>query len=197
MRGRPRLATLLGVQAFALVAFTAVLPVEIVLAKGVLGAGDAGYGALLAAWGVGMVAGGAVFAGSATVPLERLLVAGTAAIAVAYALMAGAPGLGLACAGAALGGVGNGVQWVALVSALQLETASAFQARVMALLESVGALAPGIGFAAGGVLGATLGARTVFALAAAGAAAAAFAFSLRRRLRTDEGRPEGRLSEWS
>ncbi len=182
VRGRPRLATLLGVQAFALVAFTAVLPVEIFLAKGVLGSGDAGYGAMLAAWGVGMVAGGALFAGAGRASLERLLVCGTAAIAASYAVMAGAPGLEVACAGAALGGVGNGVQWVALVSALQLETAPRFQARVMALLESVGALAPGLGFAAGGVLGALLGARTVFAAAAAGAAVAtlAFALSLRR-----------------
>lgn len=204
VRARPRLAALLGVQAFALVAFTAVLPVEIVLAKGVLGVGDAGYGAMLAAWGVGMVTGGALFAGARRASLEWLLVAGTAAIALAYAVMAGAPGLAVACVGAAAGGVGNGLQWVALVSALQVETEQGFQARVMALLESVGAVAPGLGFAAGGVLGATLGARTVFAAAAAGAALAAgcFAVSLARRqgLRpaTGEGRPDGRLSEeWS
>jgi hypothetical protein len=177
VRGSRRLRSLLEVQAFALVSFTAVLPVEVVFAKGTLGAGDAGYGALLAAWGGGMVAGGGLFALASRASLGRLLVAGTAAIAVSYALMAGAPTLLVACAAAALGGVGNGVQWVALVSALQLETAPAFQARVMSLMEAVGAAAPGVGFALGGVLAATLSPRAAFAAAAAGAALATIAFA--------------------
>ena len=77
------------------------------------------------------------------------------------------------------------MQWVALVSALQLATAPAFQARVMSLMEAVGAAAPGIGFALGGVLAATLGPRAAFAAAAAGAALATIAFAL------TEGQPSG------
>ena len=197
VRGSRRLRGLLGVQAFALVSFTAVLPVEVVLAKGTLGAGDAGYGALLAAWGAGMVAGGGLFAAARRMSLDRLLVAGTAAIAVSYAAMAGAPTLAVACAAAALGGLGNGVQWVALVSALQLATAPAFQARVMSLMEAVGAAAPGVGFALGGVLAATLSPRAAFAAAAAGAGLAALAFVITLRPRKAEGRPAGRPSQWS
>jgi MFS family permease len=106
--------------------------------------------------------------------------------------MAGAPTLAVACAAAALGGIGNGVQWVALVSALQVSTAAAFQARVMSLMEAVGAAAPALGFALGGVLAATLGPRAVFAAAAAGAALAAIAFAVSPRPRKDEDRHEGR-----
>jgi hypothetical protein len=106
--------------------------------------------------------------------------------------MAGAPTLFVACAAAALGGVGNGVQWVALVSALQLATAPGFQARVMSLMEAVGAAAPGLGFALGGVLAATLSPRAAFAAAAGGAAAAAVAFAVTRRSRRGEARVAGR-----
>src|SRR5438445_462291 len=55
VRREPAVRGLLAVQALALVFFTAVLPVEVVFAKATLGAGDAGYGILLTAWGAGMV----------------------------------------------------------------------------------------------------------------------------------------------
>jgi MFS family permease len=177
VRDDPRLRRLLGAQAFALVFFTAVIPVEVVLAKGALGAGDAGYGALLASWGGGMVAGGALFALARRARLSWLLAGSTAAIALAYGLMAAAPTLAAACAAAALGGVGNGVQWVALVSALQLATAPALQARVMSLMEALAAATPGVGFVLGGVLAATLGPRAAFGAAAVGAAGATVALA--------------------
>jgi MFS family permease len=138
-----------------------------------------------------------VFAAARRASLDGLLVAGTAAIAVSYALMAGAPTLAFACAAAALGGLGNGVQWVALVSALQLATVPAFQARVMSLMEAVGAAAPGVGFALGGLLAATLDARAAFAAAAAGAGVAAVAFAVKLRPRKVEGRLGERPSQWS
>ena len=65
----------------ALVAFFASAePVEVLFAKSSLHAGDAGFGALVAVWGVGMVAGGIVFARSSRRPLAPLLVGGTLAI---------------------------------------------------------------------------------------------------------------------
>ena len=48
-----RCARLLGAQALAFVFFALVIPIEVVFAKETLDAGDAGYGALLASWGVG------------------------------------------------------------------------------------------------------------------------------------------------
>lgn len=181
VRRHPALGRLLGGQALALVFLTAVLPVEVVFAKATLHAGDAGYGALLASWGVGMVAGAALFARAHRVPLARLLVAGTLAVGAAYGLTAGAPTLAAACAAAALGGVGNGVQWVAFVTALQTATAPALQARVVSLMEAVAAAAPGAGFALGGVLAAAASPRTAFAVAGAGVALAAAAFALATR----------------
>ncbi len=61
VRSRPALGRLLGAQALAFVFFALVIPIEVVFAKQTLGAGDAGYGALLASWGIGMVAGSLVF----------------------------------------------------------------------------------------------------------------------------------------
>jgi hypothetical protein len=189
--GRPELRALLATQALALVSFTAVLPVEVVLAKGTLGAGDAGYGALLASWGAGMVAGGAVFAAAPRVALKAMLVVGTAAVAAGYAGMGAAPGIAAACAGAALGGAGNGVQWVALVSAVQGLTSQPFQARVMSLLESVSAAAPAVGFVLGGLLAAAASPRATFVAAAAGSALATVAFAA-------AGRPaSGGITAWT
>ena len=53
--------------------FALVIPIEVVFAKETLGAGDAGYGALLASWGAGMVVGGAAFALLRRIPLRVLL----------------------------------------------------------------------------------------------------------------------------
>jgi MFS family permease len=183
LRAAPRLGRLLCAQALALVFFTAVLPVEVVFAKATLGAGDAGYGALLASWGGGMMVGAALFARAGRLPLERLLVASTLAIGGAYGLTAAAPTLALACAAAVLGGAGNGVQWVAFVTALQTATAPAMQARVMSLMEAVAAAAPGVGFALGGLVAAAASPRAAFAVAAAGAMVAAAALALPARAR--------------
>ena len=73
VRERPALRRLLGAQAAAFVFFSLVIPIEVVFAKETLDAGDAGYGALLASWGVGMVAGSLVFAGLRRVALRALL----------------------------------------------------------------------------------------------------------------------------
>ncbi len=59
---RAALRRLLAAQALAFVFFALVIPIEVVFAKETLDAGDAGYGALLASWGVGMVAGSLLFA---------------------------------------------------------------------------------------------------------------------------------------
>ena len=177
IRREPTLRGLLCVQAVALVFLTAVLPVEVVFAKATLGAGDAGYGILLMAWGAGMLGGGVLFAALPRVHLPHLLAWGTLAIGAAYAATAAAPSLGLACAAAALGGVGNGVQWIALVSAVQQAVAGAYQARVMAALESVAAATPALGFALGGVVATLASPRATYALAALGAVASAAAFA--------------------
>ncbi len=170
---RPALRRLLGAQAAAFVFFALVIPVEVVFAKQTLDAGDAGYGALLAAWGAGMVAGSLMFAALRAVSLRTLLLVSTLAIGLAYLGIGAAPSLIVACAASALGGLGNGVQWIALVTAVQELTRAAYQARVLALLEAIASAMPGVGFLLGGAIAAIFAPRASFAVAGAGVLAVA------------------------
>ena len=170
VRGRSVLFRLLSMQAIAFIFFTLVLPIEIVYAKETLDAGDSGYGILLSSWGAGMVVGSLVFVAAARrISLQAQLLVSTAMIGGAYLGMAAAGTLPVACAAAAIGGTGNGVQWVALMSAVQELTASRYQARVVGLLESLGRMMPGIGFLLGGVIAQLLSPRASFVAAGVGA----------------------------
>ena len=60
-----RLRRLLIAQGAAFIFFAAVIPIEVIYAKETLGAGDSGYGLMLASWGAGMVLGSLVFADDA------------------------------------------------------------------------------------------------------------------------------------
>ena len=66
--------------------------------------------------------------------------------------MAGAQSLFYACLLSVLGGTGNGIQWVSVMTALQEATPQDYQARVVGLLESALAAMPGVGYLIGGVL---------------------------------------------
>ena len=170
VRSRTVLMRLMSLQALAFVFFTLVLPIEIVYAKETLDAGDSGYGALLSSWGVGMVVGSFVFVAVARrVPIQVQLLGSTALIGAAYLGMAAAGTLAVACAAAVCGGLGNGVQWVALMSSVQELTAARYQARVVGLLESLGRVMPGIGFILGGAIAQLLSPRASFVTAGAGA----------------------------
>jgi MFS family permease len=168
IRERATLRWLLLGQGGAAVFFAAVLPVEVIYVKETLGGGDSGYGLLLASWGVGMVLGGVAFAAVRRAPLPTLLLFSTLTIGFGYLGLAAAPNLALACAASVLGGAGNGVQWVALVSAVQELTAQNMQARVMSVLESIGAAMPGIGFLLGGLTATVLDPRVTFLVAGLG-----------------------------
>lgn len=165
---RRRLRALLAAQGVALIFFTAVTPIEVVFAKETLGAGDFGFGALLASWGAGMVAGSVLFALGRHMPLGPLLFVSTLAVGVAYLGLAAAPTLLVGCLFSVLGGAGNGVQLVALISAIQELTVPEFQARVASLLESIAAAMPGVGFLLGGATAALLSPRASYLVAGAG-----------------------------
>src|SRR3954464_7529852 len=168
IRGKTVLARILFAQGIAFVFFAAVLPVEVVYVKETLGSSDTGYGLMLASWGVGMVFGSLIFARIRETSLAYQLLFSTLGIGVGYLGLAVAPTLAFACAASVVGGAGNGVQWVATISAVQELTAERMQARVMSVLESIGAAMPGIGFAVGGVIAATLSPRMTFLVAGAG-----------------------------
>lgn len=166
---RHRLARgLLGLQAVLLVLFNIAVPIEVVYAKDVLDAGDAGFGALIASWGGGMVIGSLAFTRLARRSLSALVVASTVGVSLGYLGMAAAPSLVVACAAAAVGGMGNGVQWVAVVTALQEAIDNEMQARAAGMLEAVITAAPGLGFVAGGILATVWDARTALAVAGLG-----------------------------
>lgn len=165
--GHRALRALLTGQAAALVFFTAVVPIEIVYAKDALGTGNRGYGLLLTAWGAGLVVGSLVFTRSSQRPLA-LIALSSALIGLAYLGLAVAGSLALACAISLAGGCGNGIQWVAVVTAVQEATDLDFQARIVGLLESIGAAMPAVGFLLGGAIAALVSPRAVFATAGAG-----------------------------
>ncbi len=162
------LRRILTAQGAAFVFFAAVLPVEVVYAKETLGTGDTGYGAMLASWGVGMVLGSLVFARIRETRLAYQLLFSTLAVGAGYLGLALAPTLAVACAASVLGGAGNGIQWVAAISAVQELTAETMQARVMSVLESIGAAMPGVGFALGGLIAALVSPRATFFIAGCG-----------------------------
>jgi len=152
INGVSALRALLVAQAIALIFFESAAPIEVAYAKSTLHAGDRGYGLLMAFWGAGVVVGSLVFARAVRGSLRVMISVGTFAVGAAYVGFAIAPTLAVACGVAVVGGVGNGVQWAPLVSAIQHLTRSEFRGRVMGTLEAVGALTPAIGLTIGGVL---------------------------------------------
>jgi MFS family permease len=84
--------------------------------------------------------------------------------------MAVARELWLACAFSVIGGLGNGIQWVSVMTALQESTPDHLQARITGLLESVTSAMTGVGFLIGGVITAVTAPPTAFAVSGLGVA---------------------------
>ena len=166
--GDPQLRVLLGGQGIVFLLLTMITPIEVVYAKETLDAGDVGLGVLLASWGVGMVIGSSIFARERHRSLLVLIVLSTLAMALGYVGMALAPGIVVACAASVLGGMGNGVQWVGVVTAMQEATEERFQTRVAGLFEAVTTGAPGLGFLLGGLIATLLSPRAAFAVSGGG-----------------------------
>jgi MFS family permease len=181
---------LVSAQALAFIFFFLVIPIEVVYAERTLDAGSEGFGALLAAWGAGMIFGSALFARFRRRTTAFLVGTSTLLVGAGYLGMAAAPGIVLACLASALGGIGNGVQWVAVLTAVQEAVEHSFQARVVGLLESVGAAAPGVGYLLGGLLTSVWSPRVAYLVAGLGVVAVAFAMT--RRLASGGGDARGR-----
>jgi MFS family permease len=117
----------------------------------------------------------------------------TAAIGVSYLGMGVASTLPLACALSAVGGVGNGMQWITFVTAVQTRVPGALQARAMALVESLGSSVPVIGFVLGGAIAAAASARVAYDVAGIGilgvVAVAALAFRVLGRAADPQPQP--------
>ena len=171
--GRPVIRRLLGVQAVGLLFFTISIPVEVVFALHVLHAGQGGYGALLASWGGGTVAGSAIYARWRAGSVRVLIAAGAALLGAGLVVMAVAPSLGVAMIGGVIAGSGNGMWAVAARTALQEHVEPEWMAMMMSLNESLYQALPGIGIIIGGAVTALVGSRAALALAGGGALAVA------------------------
>lgn len=176
---RPGLRRLLFGAAVAMMFGAAVVPIEVVFAERTLHAGDSGYGLLIGSWGVGMIAGGALFANAGRVRLSIVVTAGMGLIAAGYTGLAAAPDLAVACVFSALGGAGNGIWWISVVTAVQQAIPNSAQSVAMAVVEVINQLMPAIGFIIGGAVTALSSPRAAYALAAAGVAVVIVATALR------------------
>jgi Transmembrane secretion effector len=182
LRSTPALWRLLTVEAVAIVFFASAEPVEVIYAKSTLAVGDWGFGTLLASWGLGMALGGAIFGSAATRPLRQMLIGGTLAIGFGYLGFAAAPDLPLACVAAVIGGIGTGIQWAALISAVQILTPSALHGRVMGAMQSINSLCPALGFILGGAVTSLSSSRAAFVLAGGASVALGVLFLRSTRL---------------
>jgi predicted MFS family arabinose efflux permease len=157
-------------EGLAVMFFTLIVPIEIVYATETLETGDLGYGILLSSWGAGIVLGSLVFLAVRRRSVSTLILSSTLAIGCAYLGMAVARELWIACAFSVLGGLGNGIQWVSVMTALQESTPDDLQARITGLLESVTSAMTGVGFLIGGIITAVTAPPTAFAVSGIGVA---------------------------
>ncbi|MBI4260246.1 MAG: MFS transporter [Actinobacteria bacterium] len=159
--GRDPLLLLVVAGITAIVVFAAIDNVaEVFFAKDVLGAGDAGYGALVTAWTVGMVVG--------TVGIGRRISPGRlvtgligseavtgAAVALTAAVALFVPGL----IGFFVGGVGNGVVLVAMRTLIHHRVPDRLRGRVFAAYYGLVSGAQIVAYGGGGALLEWVGAR--------------------------------------
>jgi hypothetical protein len=150
----------------------AIMPVELAFVTVTLRAGEDAFGVVLAAWGIGMVAGGALAARLGRVALPVLALAGSAVVAVSYLGMGTADAIWTVVAWSAIGGAGNGISAMAFMTHVQARAGDVLQARVNGLFEMVATVGTGAGFLLGGVVQAMAGSRAVYLVAGAGILAA-------------------------
>ena len=181
-RGQPIVRTLLGLLTAGMLFATIPTPAEVVLAVHTLHGGAGGYGALLSAWGAGAVIGSGVYARWRELPARTMITLGVGFLGAGFVVMAVAPGLAVASAGAAIAGIGNGTMFVASRTALQEAVDGSWMALMMSLTESIIQGVPGVGILLGGGLTAVWGSRVAVAAGGIGSLATAIAVwvSLRR-----------------
>jgi MFS family permease len=168
VRERPPLRRLLVGCALVWACSAAILPLEVVLITDTLHAGGAAYGTVLSLWGLGAVAGSALVPKLRHHSLSALIVSSFALIGVSYLGMGLAPSVIVVCAFSLLGGVGNGVEVFAAMTAIQEQTADAYQTPVSGLVEAVAGASTGAGFILGGAIASLTSARAVYVVAALG-----------------------------
>jgi Transmembrane secretion effector len=156
IRHQPRLRRLLGAYGSLCLASAAILPLEVVLVTRTLHANAGCLGTVLASWGIGATVGSAAVTRLRDRPLLPLLAFAFVLMAISYLGMGTAASATIVIAFSFLGGIGNGIEGFASLTAIQERTTPALQARIGGLVESITAASTGLGFLLGG-LTATLG----------------------------------------
>ena len=158
---RDRTLALVAGAVALMVVFAAVDNVaEVFFARDVLGAGDVGYGALVTAWTLGMVAGASGI--GRRLPdrlLARAVLLGPVGGGAAIALAAAMPSVPLALAAFLVGGVANGVELVAMRSLIHRRAPEHLRGRVFAAYYGVVNAAQIAAMGLGGALMSVAGAR--------------------------------------
>ncbi len=168
LAGDRTLAIALAAAIGSLLFFTISVSAEVFFATDVLEAGAAGYGMLMAAWTLGMVAGALGLA--RLVPPGRLAVAALAGVALQGAGLLGAAAgatLALALLGLAVGGVAHGVKNVVLRTLIHERVPEELRGRAFAAYNAARNAAELGALGAGGVLVGVLGAQLALALSGA------------------------------
>jgi MFS family permease len=153
-----------------LLLFAAMLNVTELLVAEDLGSGDAGYSVLVAAAGIGFVAGS--LAGAAGGPIEELkrrYLGGIMVMALGIALFGIAPIFVLALIGLGITGVGNGLLLTHERQIFQKVVPDPLLGRAFAFADTAGCWAFAIAFASAGALVGQFGTQAVLLGAAAGA----------------------------
>ena len=117
-----------------------------------LDAGPGGYGAILSCWGLGIIVGSLAFSRVLHGRMIALAAGGTALSALGYLGLAAAPTIEVACVIAVIGGVGNGFNWVSLVTAVQEATPDDRQGQAASRLEAIITVGPALGYLLGGTI---------------------------------------------
>ena len=178
--GNATLRVLIFGEGIAFIFFYLVVPVTVIYVSRSLHAGPAGYAAILGSWGAGAVIGSTVHVRLARRVGHATILISTAAVAAAYLGTALAPTLLVACLASVLGGVGNGTQWASVETAVHQPVEERFRLRVAAVLESMAAMAPGVGIILGGALTTLFSPRAAYLVAGLGLVALIAAAALSR-----------------
>jgi MFS family permease len=168
LRKAPALRAVVVTWSLVMLGSAGVSVAEVVLAKEIFVAGDAGYGLMLSAMGVGLVFG-SYLAGTwvDSRGLRRLYASSIAVMALGIGAVAASPGVWVAAALLVVAGFGNGSALVCNAVLIQRGVSDVFRGRAFTLAMSASFAALGIGMIASGPLTDSLGPREVWALAAA------------------------------
>ena len=165
--GRP-LRTVLVVWNVALIGSAAINVAEIGFAKDTLGAGDLGFGMLVAASGVGLALGSFLSAPAlGKVGLRRNYVGSLLLMAVGWGAAALSPTIWLAVVFVIGGAAGNGAVVVCNRLLVQRGAPDQYRGRALATIMSSNYAVLGVSMAAAGVLTDVFGARTIWLAAGA------------------------------